>query len=193
MLDLAVEATDDFASVALLSQRCSPDARRRSGCSPLLTVVSGSDDANGWGRCCTTSPTGACSVLEQDLRRVERPHGLPRALRQEGAAGRAGRIYRDVSYREALDVELDGRLFHDTAEGRDRDFDRDLLTLVSGHAPRLVVGEGIGRPCWTAARSPRLEERGWAGAPRRVGPSAACAVDRTHPVHAIDRTQTPAC
>jgi hypothetical protein len=173
VLDLAVEATDDFASVALLARAVQS---RRTTAQRMLTALGGRERVRRreWvGAVLHDVADGACSVLEQGyLRRVERPHGLPRASRQEGAAGRAGRIYRDVSYREALEVELDGRLFHDTAEGRDRDFDRDLLTLVSGHSTaRLSWGQVFGRPCWTAGQIARLlEERGWAGAPRECGP-----------------------
>ena len=116
---------------------------------------------------------GTCSVLEHGyLTRVERPHGLPRARRQVGDAGRVGRIYRDVSYAEPVEIELDGRLFHDSAEGRDRDFDRDLLTQVEGRlTTRLSWGQVFDRPCWTAGQVGLLLQRhGWAGSPTACGP-----------------------
>lgn len=51
-------------------------------------------------------------------------------------------------------VELDGRLFHDTTEQRDRDFDRDLVAAVHGKdSVRLTYGQVFQRPCWTPATS----------------------------------------
>jgi hypothetical protein len=172
VLDLAVAATDDFASIALLSRAVQS---RRTTARRLLIALAARERINrrDWVSAVLHDVAdGACSVLEQGyLRRVERPHGLPRAVRQDVAAGRTGRIYRDASYREQLEVELDGRLFHDTAEGRDRDFDRDLVTLVGGHTTtRLSWGQVFGRPCWTAGQIGRLLiERGWAGTPRPCG------------------------
>ena len=53
---------------------------------------------------------GTCSVLEHAfLVRVERPHGLPGAERQQRAGTATGIVYRDVAYGQRL-VELDGRL-----------------------------------------------------------------------------------
>jgi hypothetical protein len=116
---------------------------------------------------------GTCSVLEHGyLNRVERPHGLPRARRQARGVGRVGRIYRDASYDEPLEIELDGRLFHDSTEGRDRDFDRDLVTQVQGRlTTRLSWGQVFERPCWTAGQvGVLLQQRGWTGSPTRCGP-----------------------
>jgi hypothetical protein len=116
---------------------------------------------------------GTCSVLEHGyLTRVERPHGLPGARRQLMGAGRCGRIYRDASYAVPVEVELDGRLFHDSAESRDSDFDRDLLTQVEGGlTTRLSWGQVFDRPCWTAGQvGVLLQQRGWAGSPTPCGP-----------------------
>jgi len=111
---------------------------------------------------------GTCSVLEHGyLTRVERAHGLPRAERQLTASAR-GPVYRDVEYqRHGLVVELDGRLFHDTARARDRDLDRDLDAAVTGRATvRLGWGQVFDRPCGTAVRiGLLLRARGWAGTP----------------------------
>jgi hypothetical protein len=102
---------------------------------------------------------GTCSVLEHAfLVRVERPHGLPTAERQLPGRASSGVVYRDVAYGSRL-VELDGRLFHDTAEQRDRDFERDLDAAVEGqHTVRLSWGQVFDRPCATAARLGRLLE-----------------------------------
>ena len=99
------------------------------------------------------------------LFRVERPHGLAVGRRQPAAWSR-GRIYRDVDYVDHdLHVELDGRLFHDNAEGRDRDLDRDLDAYVEGWLTvRLGWGQVFGRPCATAERiGMLLQQRGWGG------------------------------
>ncbi len=109
---------------------------------------------------------GTCSALEHGyLDRVERPHGIPVGKRQAPAWSR-GRIYRDVDYIEhGLHVELDGRLFHDSASGRDRDLDRDLDAFVEGRLTvRLGWGQVFGRPCATARRiGALLQRRGWGG------------------------------
>lgn len=106
---------------------------------------------------------GTCSVLEHAfLDRVERPHGLPRAERQRRAGTVTGIVYRDVVVGVRV-IELDGRLWHDTAEQRDRDFERDLDAAVEGHdTVRLTWGQVVGRPCSTAGKiSALLERDGW--------------------------------
>ena len=119
---------------------------------------------------------GTCSVLEHAfLVRVERPHGLPGAERQQRAGTATGIVYRDVAYGQRL-VELDGRLWHDTAEQRDRDFERDLDAAVEGcDTVRLTWGQVVGRPRSTAAKlSALLERDGWPPA-RPCGPGCAVA------------------
>lgn len=179
VLARAAEATDDFAAIATLSQvvqsrrttakrlRTALEERGRTGRRAFLGSVL--DDI----------AAGSCSVLEHGyLTRVERPHGLPVAGRQVGASSR-GRVYRDVDYREhGLLVELDGRLFHDSASARDRDLDRDLDAAVAGRLTiRLGWGQVFGRPCETAVRVGRLlEQRGWDGP---VLTCAECAVPQS--------------
>jgi hypothetical protein len=115
---------------------------------------------------------GTCSVLEHEyLCRVERPHGLPLGQRQVRAGTVGGVVYRDVAVGEQL-IELDGRLFHDTAEQRDRDFERDLDAAVTGQGTvRLTWGQVVDRPCTTAAKLSAVFERtGWpAGRPCELG------------------------
>jgi len=76
---------------------------------------------------------GSCSVLEHGyLTRVERAHGLPTSRRQhhEAPAGAHG-LYRDVHYEGlGVEVELDGRAFHDEPDQKDDDLDRDLDLVV---------------------------------------------------------------
>ena len=96
---------------------------------------------------------GTCSVLEHGfLTRVERPHRLPRADRQRPDRASQGVVYRDADYGPLL-VELDGRLFHDSATARDADLERDLDAAVDGRGSlRLGWGQVFGRPCATAAK-----------------------------------------
>ncbi|WP_394289195.1 type IV toxin-antitoxin system AbiEi family antitoxin domain-containing protein [Microbacterium sp.] len=118
---------------------------------------------------------GACSVLEHAYLVAERRHGVSGARRQVVDRLGAGVVYRDVEYKCGLCVELDGRLFHDTAWQRDRDFDRDLDLRVDGRdSVRLSWGQVIDRPCWTMARIVALlHARGWAGTARPCAPGCA--------------------
>jgi len=117
---------------------------------------------------------GTCSVLEHGyLTKVERPHGLPRARRQNPARGSNGRVYRDVTYeRYDQHVELDGALFHDSPTARDTDLERDLDAALACQASvRLGWGQVFGRPCRTAAKvGTLLAYRGWSGTVRACGP-----------------------
>jgi hypothetical protein len=85
----------------------------------------------------------------------------------------AGVVYRDVLYDCGLVVELDGRLFHDTTEQRDRDLERDLDAAVTHLLTvRLGWGQVFDRPCRTATRlGLLLGRRGWAGGAQRCGPT----------------------
>jgi len=114
---------------------------------------------------------GTCSVLEHRyLTDVERPHGLPRGVRQDRVL-RSGRpMLRDVVYRGPRRswtqvVELDGRLDHDSATARDRDMDRDLDAAIDDeHTVRIGYGQVFDRPCVTAGKLDRLlHRRGWTG------------------------------
>jgi hypothetical protein len=111
--------------------------------------------------------TGACSVLEREYLALERIHGLPSASRQQAdqLAGRT--IHRDAPYVDlGVKVELDGKAFHDNAQARDRDADRDLDTLVADESitVRLTYGQVFDRGCETIAKiAALLERRGWPG------------------------------
>ena len=117
---------------------------------------------------------GTCSVLEHGyLTLVEQPHGLPAGARQVRDSTR-GPLYRDVVYSVAdVPVELDGRMWHDSATRRDADLDRDLDAAVDGlWTVRLGWGQVFGRPCSTALRVGRLlSARGWLG---RTTPCPSC-------------------
>lgn len=117
---------------------------------------------------------GVHSLLEfRYVNRVERPHRLPEADRQDPVVRVGRRQYQDVTYREyGLVVELDGVAAH-PAEERWRDVYRDnanhavgLVTLRYGWA---AVTE---RPCFVAGQvAEALAARGWTGTPRRCGSS----------------------
>ena len=106
---------------------------------------------------------------------VERPHGLP-AGRRQVRDSRHGPLYRDVVYGE-LDqvVELDGRMWHDSAEQHDADLDRDLDAAVEPARDRPAgVGPGL-RPAVRDRRTHRAPAR----RARLAGPS--------HPVPGLPR------
>ena len=115
--------------------------------------------------------TGACSVLEREYLRLERLHGLPTARRQRRDTLRGRPYYRDVPYEDyALDVELDGRAFHDTAGARDADLERDLDTVVDTGCltVRLGYGQVFTHGCRTIAKvATLLKQRGWTDEPVR--------------------------
>jgi hypothetical protein len=121
---------------------------------------------------------GTGSVFEHAyLTLVERPHGLPRGHRQSPQESDRGRRYRDIRYHPfGQDVEIDGRLFHDTADARDADLERDLdAALVRHDTVRLGWGQIFGRPCSTATKvGILLTARGWTGTVLRCG--ADCTV-----------------
>lgn len=178
LIDVAARAVGDFDPVALLadavqSRRTVPRrirdrlvARPRVPRRDFLHAV------------LVDLEHGSCSVLEQGyLDLVERAHGLPYARRQVRDSLR-GPVFRDVVYL-AFDqiVELDGRLGHDTARGRDADLDRDLDAAVQGLATiRLGWGQVYDRPCDTASRvGAVLNTRGWLG---RAGRCPRCPEER---------------
>jgi hypothetical protein len=129
---------------------------------------------------------GACSSLERAyLVDVERAHGLPAALRQSRERSVSGVVFRDAVYvvgGQRLVVELDGRAFHDTAQQRNADFDRDLVVRLAGDETiRLSWSQVRGRPCWTAGVVGQLlETMGWPGGVRRCG--ATCEAVSVHHV-----------
>ncbi len=164
-LDVALTSRGEFGAIGAIARavqsqhttaarmRVALDARRRAPRRDFIAAV------------LHDVATGACSVLEHGyLTRVEVPHGLPTAHRQQRGSTSAGVVFRDATY-GALDLELDGRLFHDTAEARDADFERDLDGAVDGRtAVRLSWGQVFDRGCSTAAKVSRLlVARGWPG------------------------------
>jgi hypothetical protein len=116
---------------------------------------------------------GAESFLELIyLRKVERAHGLPTAVRQVRVADGHRTWYRDVEYEDyGLIVELDGRTGHEEAGSRWRDMSRDNAALIAAK-PTLRFGyQLVGEPCAAAAQVARvLQIRGWRDQPTPCGP-----------------------
>lgn len=172
-IDVAVGRATDLGAIAVLSGVCQS---RRTTAARLLEVLAGRARVRrrAWlGAVLRDVADGTCSALEHGyLTLVERPHGLPVAQRQAAAGARTGLVFRDADYGPLL-VELDGRLFHDTALQRDRDFERDLDAALDGQdTRRLSWGQVFDRPCGTAGKiGVLLRRRGWDGLPRRCGPT----------------------
>lgn len=168
LIDVASAARDDFAAISVLAdaiqaRRTLPARiRERLDRRPRVTrreFLSG---------VLADLQHGTCSVLEHGyLTRVERPHGLPTANRQLRSSAN-GPVFRDVAYVDFDQlVEIDGRLWHDSAAARDADLDRDLLAAVDRLSTvRVGWGQVYDRPCATAARvGALLRARGWQGRP----------------------------
>ncbi|MCW2780409.1 MAG: hypothetical protein JWR35_858 [Marmoricola sp.] len=178
-VDVATEVATDFQALGLLAEAC--QSRRTTALRIAQSITARPRVARrDWMISVLRDVAdGSCSVLEHGyLIKVERAHGLCRPKRQAPATSSDGTIYRDVEYAGGLVVELDGRLFHDSAAHRDRDFDRDLDAAVDGrNTVRLSWGQVFDRPCWTAGRISRLlQARGWRGAPRPCGPECRLRV-----------------
>jgi hypothetical protein len=132
----------------------------------------------------TAEWSGVHSSLEyRFLRNVERPHLLPRGIRQAPARQGSGAIYRDVLYEAyALAVELDGRAAH-PGDQRWPDIRRDNAAAANDGIVTLRYSwfDVSERPCDVAAQVARvLRQRGYTGA---RGCSSACpvtAVNRAH-------------
>ena len=176
-VDVASRQPDRFSVVGVLADLCQT---RRTAPPRLLDVVAGR------GRIAqrpllnavlTDIANGTCSVLEREyLHQIEVPHGLPRPTRQRRRIAPGVTAIHDVEYDDlGLVVELDGRLFHDSATQRDRDLERDLVTAVAGaDTVRLGWGQLLDRPCLTTVRLAQvLRAHGWTGTPLPCGPSCA--------------------
>ncbi|HYF73407.1 MAG TPA: type IV toxin-antitoxin system AbiEi family antitoxin domain-containing protein [Nocardioides sp.] len=178
ILDLASQARDDLAAIAVLADAC---GARRTTAGRLLGRL---DERARVPRraflrgVLADVAEGTCSVLEHGyLTRVERPHGLPAGERQAVRVTNGTRAYLDVRYASlGLVVELDGWLFHGSAAAHDRDLQRDLDTAAreAGTTLRLGFGQVLARGCATALAVAAVMQRlGWDGAPT---PCPQCGV-----------------
>jgi hypothetical protein len=117
--------------------------------------------------------SGVHSLLEyRYVQNVERPHGLPAAIRQAEVVIDGRTRYLDNLYRGYdLYVELDGRQAHPD-DRRWLDDRRDNATAVDGLVPLRYGWANIeSRSCETALQvGLALRRRGWAGRIRSCGP-----------------------
>jgi very-short-patch-repair endonuclease len=177
-LDVACRAASELDAIAVLANACQS---RRTTARRLLESLDFRQRIRGrsWLRAVLLDiADGTCSVLEHGyLDRVERPHGLPKATRQQRCASSVGVCYRDAEYAGRLVVELDGRIYHDSPSARDADFERDLDAAVDGRATvRLSYGQVFGRACQTAAKIARiLQLHGIAVDAQNCGPGCEVA------------------
>lgn len=174
VLDVAAEAGDDMTAIATLADGIQGRVTTADRILAALETRSRISRREFLRTVLADVASGACSALEHGyLTEVERPHGLPAAERQVRDSAR-GTIYRDVRYPAyGVDLELDGRLFHDNARARDVDLARDLASAVSGRqSVRLGWGQVFGSACHTAeAVGSLLQRGGWSGT---VRPCPAC-------------------
>jgi hypothetical protein len=109
---------------------------------------------------------------------VERPHRLPRPVRQARVVRGGRACYLDNFYPEYLVcTELDGRAAHPIGE-RWRDYRRDNAGATDGIITlRYGWSDITGQPCQVAAQvAAVLTQRGWPGSARRCG--SACTLPR---------------
>lgn len=122
---------------------------------------------------------GVASNLELGYaRKVERPHGLPRAQRQVRVRRAGGSIYLDNFLADfGVAVEVDGQAAH-PAGSRWRDIHRDNEIAAAGILTlRYSWWDVTGRPCWVAAQiAAVLRHRGWSGRPRGCGTGCEASV-----------------
>lgn len=157
-LDVACRASGEFDAIAVLANACQS---RRTTAHRLLQALDARQRIRRRRRLraiLLDIAEGTCSVLEREyLTRVERAHGLPRAVRQKRSTSAVGVCYRDAEYGERLVVELDGRAFHDSVSARNKDFERDLDAAVDGRSTvRLSYHQVFASPCRTAAKLARV-------------------------------------
>jgi hypothetical protein len=112
------------------------------------------------------------------IRGVERPHRLPRALRQAKSSAGERTRYLDNRYREfGVAVELDGQAAH-PAEARWRDVHRDNASARLGIVTlRYGWADVTGDPCRVAVEIAQvLQLRGWTGRPWPCGPNCTASL-----------------
>jgi len=171
IVDLADRARTDLDAIAALADACGGRRTTARRLHAAVAATSRLERRRFLEAILGDVQEGTCSVLEHAyLTDVERPHGLPRGVRQAPAIAGGRRMFRDVVYRGTKPewkqyVELDGRLFHDSTRARDRDMERDLdAALERTDTVRLGYGQVFDRACRTAAKIGRLlQMRGWGG------------------------------
>ncbi|HEU4337087.1 MAG TPA: hypothetical protein VFR45_07245 [Nocardioides sp.] len=173
-LDVALEARTEMEAIAAIARAVQSQRTTAVRMARLLSQRARAPRRGFIEGVLDDVGSGTCSVLEHAyLVRVERPHGLPKLMRQVREVTPSGVVYRD-GLLLGLPIELDGRLVHDTVEQRDRDFERDLDAAVSGRGTvRLSWGQVVGRSCQTAAKLSALVVRRGGPPAHACGPGCA--------------------
>ncbi len=173
VLDLAGQATSFDAAFGIACAACQ---RRLTTPARLLRGMQARRKLR-WrgalGAALAEIGAGVHSLLEyRYVRYVERPHGLPAAVRQAEVVAGGQKRYLDNLYRDfGLCVELDGRQAHPD-DRRWLDVRRDNATAATGTVTlRYGWADIESRPCETAAQvGLALITRGWTGRLRACGP-----------------------
>ncbi|MGN6576055.1 MAG: hypothetical protein ACTHKG_10215 [Nocardioides sp.] len=178
VLQVASDAADEAAAVAVLADACQSRRTTAARLAASLGRRTRLPRRHFLAGVLVDVATGAYSILEHRyLTRVERPHGLPRGVRQRRV--RPGRrvAFRDVEYLHFRTVvELDGRLGHELAADRWDDLDRDIDSAVAGDTTIRVGWRQVLDPCRLAGLVARLlSARGWTGELRSCGPDCTAA------------------
>ena len=173
-LDVAIETTGELAAIAALARAVQGGHTTAARMLEALGQRTRAPRRDFLAGVLSDVARGTCSVLEHEyVVRVERPHGLPAGRRQMRVGTASGVVYRDNALGEVL-IELDGRLFHDTAEQRDADHERDLDAAVAGQGTvRLTWGQVVDRPCTTAAKLSAILELSGLAPGHPCGPTCA--------------------
>lgn len=171
LVDVAAEATSDFAAVGVLTDAVSARLTTPDRILAALTSRSRIPRRAFLLGVLADIRDGTHSVLEHGyLRRVEKAHQLPTGTRQLAELTPLGKVYRDVAYEQfGLYVELDGRSDHGSAQAHDHDLARDLAALKNEKLTvRLGWRQVYRDQCSTAtAIASMLTKRGWSGTPER--------------------------
>jgi hypothetical protein len=177
-LDLAQAASNLDEAMSWLIRACA----RRLTTPPLLGAAMAERPRLRWRSELSTAladiSDGAHSALElRYVRRVERPHGLPRAVRQAPSKVARRSRYLDNHYQEfGVAVELDGQAAH-PVEARWRDIHRDNASATLGLITlRYSWADVTTHPCQVAAQIGEvLWQRGWTGRLRACAPTCLAA------------------
>ncbi len=178
VLQVASDAPDEAAAVAVLADACQSRRTTPQRLATLLRSRTRLPRRRFLKELLEDVAAGAYSALEHRyLTRVERPHGLPTALRQRRVRQGRSAAYRDVEYPGlGVVVELDGRLGHELQGDRWDDLDRDIDSMVAGDITVRVSWRQVLSPCRLAGAVARLlEGRGWSDGLRRCGPMCSAS------------------
>ncbi|HET7016301.1 MAG TPA: hypothetical protein VFI65_20430 [Streptosporangiaceae bacterium] len=181
VLDLVGEATRFESALGLTCCVC----QRGLTTVPLVTAAMGRRAKLRWraelAQALGDIGTGVHSVLEyRYVHKVERPHGLPTAVRQARIAPGGRSRYLDNLYEDyALCVELDGLQAHPD-EQRWQDLRRINSITESGKTVLRYGWIDVDRHhCETALQvGSVLQHQGWRNSPLACGPTCAVAARR---------------